>query len=80
MAGEAGVAEAGSGRPGRLLEGIELQVGQAVGAQVVPDLANQEVEVTFDLRGAGSLQMVDFSNVSGADFVRTTESGDSSRP
>jgi len=43
-------------------------------------LANQEVEVTFDLRGAGSLQLVDFSNVLGADFVRTTESGDSSRP
>ena len=38
VAGEAGVAETGARRPGRLLEGVQTQVGQAVGAQVLPDL------------------------------------------
>ena len=37
-------------------------------------LANQDVEVTFDLRGAGSLQVFDFSSMSGGDFERATES------
>jgi CubicO group peptidase (beta-lactamase class C family) len=37
-------------------------------------LANQDIEVTFDLRGSGSLQVFDFSNMWGGDFERVTES------
>src|SRR5579863_2643028 len=43
VAGEAGVAKAGPGYAGRLLESVEAQISQAVSAEVVADLADLEV-------------------------------------
>jgi CubicO group peptidase (beta-lactamase class C family) len=38
-------------------------------------LTNQEIELTFDPRVAGSLQVLDFTATSGATFMRVPESG-----
>ena len=40
VAGQAGGAEPGARHADRRLQAVELEVGQAVGADVVPDLAD----------------------------------------